>query len=345
MTICKSACLFLLSAGGAICFGQGSISGKVLTAAGNGAAIPGAAVQAKNVDTSETYKATSASGGNYSLSELPEGDYEISVENVTLFRPFHQSGVQVAAQKTTPLDIRLDDVNLNTLGDGGEQFVQLLSDKPAPYGAAPRTIDGKPDLSGVWQGANPKFLGQEPQPLPEAEAASKQRGKRGRLTDLGPMACLPGGISSSVYLEYRIVQTPTVIVLLDGGFNPDRQIYLDGRAHPKEFNTSWMGYSIGHWEGDTLVVDTVGFNGLGWIRGAGRSPAGFPTTEKLRITERFHRLDLGHLEIEIGYDDPTMFKQPFTDHEVRSLAPKDEDVQEYVCAENERDVHHLRFDQ
>src|SRR5215475_10485655 len=123
MRIRKSACLFLLSAAAAICFGQGSISGKILTAAGNGAAIPGAPVQGTNPDTKETYKANSASDGSYSLSGLPPGNYEISVGKVRFFNRFHQSGIQVAAGKTTRLDIRLHDFQLETLGDGGEQFV------------------------------------------------------------------------------------------------------------------------------------------------------------------------------------------------------------------------------
>ena len=239
MTIRKSACLFLLSAAAAICADTGSISGKVRTAAGNGAPIPTAPVQARNLDTKEIYKATATSDGSYSLSRLPEGNYEVSIENMFPFLPFHQAGVRVAGGQTARLDIRLDDINLNTLGDGGEQFVQILADKPAPSGPAPRTSVGKPDLSGVWQVATPKPLGEAPQPLPEAEAISKQRGKRGRLTDLGPGGCMPGGISLAVFDEYRIVQTPTLIVLLDGGFNPPRRAWapegvqsvLDGTLH------------------------------------------------------------------------------------------------------------------
>ena len=315
-------------------------------AAGAGAPIPKAPVQAKNLDTNETFKTTSASDGSYNLSGLSPGGYEISVENVAFFRPFHQSGVQAADAKNTRLDIRLDDFQLNTLGDSGEQFVVALGDHPTPSGPAPRTSDGKPDLSGVWQELfNAKPLGGDPQPLPEAEAASKQRGKRGRITDLGTRGCLPGGIvpfGSPDYPYYRIVQTPSLLVILDGGFNPDRQIYLDGRGHPKDFNPSWMGHSIGHWEGDTLVVDTVGFNDLGWISG-GRVL--FPQTENLHITERFRRLDLGHLEVERTFADPTYLKQPFTTTEVHPLAPKDVDVLEYVCAENERDLAHTKSDQ
>ena len=211
-------------------------------------------------------------------------------------------------------------------------------------GPTPRTSEGKPDLSGVWQPTSPKLLGQEPEPLPEAEAASKQLGKRGRVTDLGTNACLPGGISLAFFWDYRIVQTPALIVIIDGGFSPPRQIYLDGRGHPHDFNPSWMGHSIGHWEGDTLVVDTAGFNDLGWIPSfSSQRPAGFPTTGKLHIAERFRRLDLGRLEVETTYDDPSAFKMPFSTREVRLLAPKDEEVLEYVCTENERDVSHMRF--
>jgi hypothetical protein len=342
MMIRKSACLFLVSAAGAICFGQGSISGRIRTAAGNGAPIPQAPVQARNLDSKEIYKATSASDGSYNLNGLDPGAYEISVENVMFFLPFHESGVQVAAGKTTRLDIRLDDFQLNTLGDGGEQFAEILAYKPALSGPAPRAGDGKPDLSGVWRGvATKQPLGDGPQPLPGAEAASKQRGKRGRLTDLGTTACLPGGINN-FGPPYRIVQTPALIVIIDGGFNPPREIYLDGREPPKDFNPSWMGHSVGHWEVDTLVVDTVGFNNLGWIDDpSNRSRNGFPQTEKLRLTERFRRVDLGHMEVLTTYNDPSVFKQPFTTRQVRSIAPKEEEVPEYVCAENNRDLPHL----
>jgi carboxypeptidase family protein len=337
-TIGKYACFLLVSAAAAICAGQGAISGKILTAAGKGAPVPSAPVGAKNPDTKMEFKATSTADGSYELSGLSAGTYEISVENVPLFLPFHQRDVRVEAGKTTKLDIRLDDFNLNTLGDGGEQFVEILEDKPAPSGPAPRASDGKPDLSGVWGPTLPKLVGDPPQPLPWAEAAAKQRFKLERITDLGPGACLPGGISFGP--SQRLVQTPSLIVMIDGGFNPPRQIYLDGRAHPQEFNPSWMGHSIGHWDGDTLVVDTVGFNDLGWV-GVGPGLPAFPQTGKLHLTERYRRLDLGHLEVETTYEDPSEFKKPFTMRQVSTLAPKDEEVLEYVCAENNRDLPHL----
>jgi hypothetical protein len=332
----KCTCLLLLSAAAAICADQGSISGKILTAAGKGAAVPKAPVEAKNVATQATYKATSAADGTYEFSGLPTGQYEISVENVQFFLPFHEGGVRVVTGKTTRLDIRLEDFQLGTLGDGGEQFAGLLKDGPLPSGPAPRASDGRPDLSGIWGLAwHPEPVGKEPQPLPWAEDVAKQRGKRGRITDLGTAACLPAGIGGFGPPQ-KIVQTPSLIVILDGNFNPDRQIYLDGRGHPRDFNPSWMGHSVGHWEGDTLVVDTVGFNDLGWVS---VGPSSFPQTEKLHITEQFRRLDMGHLQVERTYDDPGAFRQPFTMREVHPL--EDEEVSEYVCAENNRDLPHL----
>ena len=338
MTIGKSFCFLFLFAAVAICAEPGSVSGKILTAAGAGAAVPNAPVQAKNIESKATYKATSAVNGSYELKGLPAGSYEIFIENVPFFLSFHQGGVRVEEGRATRLDIRLDDFQLNTLGDGGDDFVRFLGDRPVPSGPAPRASDGKPDLSGVWGLAfPPKPVGGAPHPLPWAETTAKQRGKRGRITDLGTSACLPAGIGEFGPPQ-RIVQTPSLIVVIDGGFNPPRQIYLDGRGHPKEFNPSWMGHSIGHWEGNTLVVDTVGFNDLGWVSAG---PLLFPQTEKLRITERFRRLDMGHLEVERTHDDPGAFQQPFMTRELHPLASKDEEVSEYVCAENNRDLPHL----
>jgi carboxypeptidase family protein len=175
MTILKSTCILLLTAAAAFGADQGSISGRILTAAGKGAAVPKAPLEARNLDTQATYKVSSALDGSYELGGLPAGAYEISVNYPPFFFPFRQAGVRVTEGKTIRLDIRLDDFNLNTLGDGGEQFVRLLADKSAPSGPVPRTSDGKPDLSGVWQGALPSPGGQEPEPLPWAEAIAKER--------------------------------------------------------------------------------------------------------------------------------------------------------------------------
>jgi hypothetical protein len=335
----KSSCLLLFWAAAAICAGQGSISGKILTAAGAGAPVPKASVQAKSLEA--TRNATTAGDGSYELSGLPPGTYEVSVGNVPFFLPFRQSGVEVTAAKITRLDIRLKDFTLETLGDGGVEFAYFLADKPVPSGSTPRTSDGKPDLSGIWLGTLANTIGEPPELLPAAAAIAK----RWEASNTPPPTtlCLPGGIGTESIAEFQIVQTATLLVMVDGGFNPTRMIYLDGREHPKEFNPSWMGHSIGHWEGDTLVVETVGFNDLGRLgTELGGLSQNAPRTEKLRVIERFRRPDLGHLEVENTFDDPGTFKKPFKTRYVKSLAPKDQEILEYVCAENERDVQHLR---
>jgi hypothetical protein len=252
-----------------------------------------------------------------------------------MFVPFQQKNIQVTAGQTVPLDIRLSDTQLNTLGDGGDDYVKLVAGNPAPAGRTPRTREGKPDLNGVWFAAIYRSKGDAPEPLPWAADVAKKRRDRMNIDSPGAH-CLPTGLASSGNLRpYRIVQTKDVIVIIEESNDPPRQIYLDGRRHAEDPNTSFLGHSIGHWEGDTLVVDTVGLNEAGWI-GFGS----FPQTEKLHIVERFHRTDLGHLEREVTFDDPTTFKKPWTIWRVSQLAPKTLEVLEYVCAENNKDVQH-----
>jgi hypothetical protein len=280
--------------------------------------------------------AQSATDGTYRLAGLPPGTYEVSAEFPPLLLPFKQDNVPLQAGQTLRLDIRLNDVQLNTLGDGGAGFVYLTSEKPAPAGRAPRTREGKPDLNGVWLSALPSPVGDRLEPLPWAAAVVKQRTEN--LSKDSPQAhCLPMGLSyAGFFTTYRLIQTPKLLAIIDENGDPARQVYLDGRGHPKDPNPSYVGHSVGRWEGDTLVVDTVGFNDRGWL-----TFAGFPQTEMLRITERFRRPDLGHLEMEMTFDDPTVFKKPWRQKRVSSLAPASMELLEYVCSENNRDVQHL----
>jgi hypothetical protein len=313
----------------------GTITGTIVTLSG-GTPVPKAPIRAKNTVTGASFSAQSATNGNYMVTSLPPGTYEISAELPPLFLPFRQENIPVQARQTTHVDIHLDDGQLNTLGDGGDDFVKLVAEQPAPAGRTPLTRDGKPDLTGVWLPALHKPLGAPPEPLPCAEALVKERGEN--LLKDSPMShCLPMGISfSGSFLPYRFVQTPTLLVIIDENDDPARQIYLDGRSHPKDPNPSFMGHSVGRWEGDTLVVDTVGFNDRGWL-----GFDNYPQSEKLRVTERYRRPDLGHLELEITFDDPSAFKKPWKMKRVSSLAPKDMELLEYICAENNRDTGHL----
>ena len=197
---------------------------------------------------------------------------------------------------------------------------------------APRTADGKPDLTGVWRGAGPLYrfnIAQDLKPediQPWAEALFLQRVRDSRKDS--PLAkCLPVSVPFQNFFNLtRMVQTPTLMMMLyESPNSPHRTIFMDGRDLPKDPNPTWLGYSIGRWDGDWLVVTTSGFNDKAWL-----DSAGHPQTESLRITERMRRRDFGHMDYEITIDDPKAFTRPFTIKRERLLAP-DTDLLEDFC--------------
>ena len=214
--------------------------------------------------------------------------------------------------------------------------------KPNLAAPAPKASDGKPDLSGLWNlgvaiGVGANITGD----LPPADiqpwvAALSRR----RLEDFGKddpeiTGCRPGGPRHITRAGLaKIIQTPELIAFLyeDLAF---RQIFLDGRQMPRDPNPAWMGYSIGHWEGDTLVVETAGFNDRTWLDFAGHGH-----TEALRMTERYRRRDFGHLDLQVTLDDPQAYAKPWTVSAGGTLAA-DTELLEYVCLENEKDHVHL----
>jgi hypothetical protein len=221
---------------------------------------------------------------------------------------------------------------------------RLPDGKPNLSAPAPRTPDGKPDLSGIWRAGRTGDYGYDynvAQTLtpdgvqPWAEALRLQRVQDFRKDS--PLArCLPVSVP---FLNFRglsrIVQTPGLIVILHESPNsPHRTIFTDGRELPKDPNPTWLGYSVGHWEQDTLVVNSAGFNDRGWL-----DVGGHPQTETLRITERIRRRDVGHLEYEMTLDDPKTFTRPFTLRADKTLAP-DIELLEDIC-ENEQSGAHL----
>ena len=205
--------------------------------------------------------------------------------------------------------------------------------KPNLTAPAPRTPDGKPDLSGLWQRISPKYERNIAADLkagevqPWAEALVQQR-----LEDLGvnhmALQCLPWGpnYTNSSRLT-KIVQTPGLILMLDEGL-AYRQVFMDGRALEPNPNPAWMGYSVGHWEGDALVVESAGYNDRTWL-----DRDGHPHTEALRMTERYRRQDFGHLEIEITLNDPAVYARPWTVALSARLTP-DTELLESVCNES-----------
>ena len=209
-----------------------------------------------------------------------------------------------------------------------------------------RTPDGKPDLSGTWESRG--YFGNLARDLkpgellmqPWAEAQVKENQTNLHKND--PMvACMPPGVprvelggSAGMPHPMKIVQTPSLVVLLyETSTNQTfRQVFLDGRALPKEPQPTWLGYSVGRWEGDTLVVETTGFNGRTWVD----TGAGHPQTEAGRVIERFTRRDIGHMDIEITIDDPKAYVRPWNAKIPSTLLP-DSDLIETFC-ENEKDI-------
>lgn len=200
--------------------------------------------------------------------------------------------------------------------------------KPDLSAPAPRASDGRPDLSGVWRTESSTQNSPKLQPWADALARSRMENLR---RDSPEALCLPGPIA---YMGVgRIVQTPGLLLMLyDGTYY--RQIFLDGRELPKDPNPDWLGYSVGRWDHDALIVETVGFHDRTWLRGDG-----VPGSEHLHITEQISRTDFGHLEVRATYADPSVLLAPLT---VTTRFVLD-DVQplEYVCNENERDRVHL----
>ena len=308
----------------------GAIVGSVVDA--DAQPVPHVQVQATNKLTKSVYKASGSEQGRFSLSALPPGDYDLSI-TAPGFYPSNRT--LTVANQPLQLDVRLLEYQLGTLGDGREFRVQLLSPHPAPSGPAPRTADGKPDLSGVWFAQRTIDPG-KPEPLPWAQELLDERIANNQK-DAPGAHCLPRGITNAGALfPFKLVQTPTLLVMLfEDDLPSHRQVFLDGRSHPKDPNPTWMGHSIGHWVEDTLVIDTVGFDDRSWL-----DSQGHPHTEKMHVIERFRRPDLGHLEIEFTIDDPGAYKKPWKIERVAELDPGD-DIGEYVCAEGEKDAQHL----
>jgi hypothetical protein len=212
--------------------------------------------------------------------------------------------------------------------------------KPNLTAPAPKMPDGKPDLSGVWEHLNARdtayYLDRIQIPWqPWAETLFKQRTEDNQI-DNPESRCLPRGIPKADAFDiHKIVQTSGLIVILYEYGTTFRQIFTDGRALPKDPNPTWMGYSVGHWEGDTLVVESNGFNGKAWLSGRGN-----PTTDALHLIERIRRRDFGHMDIQITIDDPKAYTKPWTAELHPELIP-DTELIEFVCNENERDLRHL----
>jgi len=212
---------------------------------------------------------------------------------------------------------------------------QEVKRPPAPTGPVPRLPDGTIDLGdGIWvvvpQSGQASMRSAEAVLLPSAKALLASR----RGTDDPSAWCLPNGVLRYGPYPFRFIQNythkrPTHVYILFELHRTFRQVFMDGRAHPAELDSTWFGHSVGRYEQDALVIDTVGFNDKSWL-----DNRGMPHTDRLHTTERWTRVDAGHMTSEVTVDDPGAYSRPFTVTSQLTLAAPGDELMEYVCQEN-----------
>jgi hypothetical protein len=218
---------------------------------------------------------------------------------------------------------------------------RLPNGKPNLSAQVPKAADGRPDLSGIWVPTGFTIKNLTPEVTapfqPWAEAVYKQR-----LANPGKgdprNGCIPPGLPAMDLVPgfpIKIVQSSSLLLLLYENYTMYRQIFIDARELPKDLNPTWMGYSVGRWDGDSLVVEVVGFNDKTWL-----DVDGHPHSDALHLIERFRRKDFGHMDLEITIDDPKAYTRAWTSKAQLMLDP-DTELIEFICNENERDFTHI----
>ena len=204
--------------------------------------------------------------------------------------------------------------------------------KPDLAAPAPRGADGHPDLSGPWTGRSAVFQVPEEELTEKSKALIRER-EENYFKDRPAFRCQPAGPETVIGWR-RIVQTPSLIAIAYETLTY-RFIFMDGRTLEANPERTWMGYSVGRWEGDTLVVESFGFNDRTWL-----DARGLPHTEALRTTERYRRRTLGQLQVELTVADPGAFAKPWTVTYDLEFQP-DTEMVEAVCEDKSRFVGRL----
>ena len=220
---------------------------------------------------------------------------------------------------------------------GGENGPRRAADVKK---VVPRLPDGKIDLNGVWTGGGDGAIERQLKPgelksimLPWAQ---KLHADRNAVDGLDPyFSCMPGGpLRITGGFGWRLVQYPTtntthIFMLQEGNAHTYRQIFMDGRKHPEDPSPTWYGHSIGRWDGDTLVADTIGLNDRFWL-----DTGGAPHTEKLHLVEKWTRPDYNTLSRVVTIDDSGAFTRPFDVKFTAKIATPESEIMEYICIEN-----------
>jgi len=304
---------------------DGSLSGTV-TGTGD-IALSDATIRAVNTETGAEVRVRAMLDGRYEIEVLPGGIYTVSAGMPCCsFQEHTEENVSIGVGESVRLDLRLEET-LHVLGDDPALMnAAIRARQEVPDAPVPRDSEGRPDLTGVWfHSLDP--LQDAPIALEWAEEIAQERIANG-LRDHPHNRCLPAEVYSPGAASFmlKLVQTPDLLVILFEDVPGFRQVFLDGRAHPSNPNPTWMGHSVGRWEGDTLVIETVGFNDRGW-NGV------YPSTEEMRLEERLTRTEYGTINVVLTIDDPGVYEQPWVRRMRFDLAPQEE-LFEYVCETN-----------
>jgi hypothetical protein len=311
---------------------QSSLNGLVSEPTGIAAA--GAPIQITNKTTGVVVRTMSEPDGRYVFNGLPAGSWFFSIVMPGFAFERINREIVLEAGKILILNIGLTEtVNGSTLGDDPARLAQVLLKRArVPARPAPHDATGRPDLSGVWLVTDDPYP-EQPEVLPWAASLIRER-RQNLMKDAPHNHCLPGAPplpASTAPFIARFVQTTSLMVILFEDSPGFRQVFLDGMDRSQRSDPTWMGISIGKWAGDSLVVETVGFNDRSWIGAAGGGV--IPHTEMLRMTERYKRVDFGHMELRVTFEDPGALTKPFHLNLKLDLAPQEE-VLEYVCENN-----------
>ncbi|MCZ6756976.1 MAG: carboxypeptidase-like regulatory domain-containing protein [Bacteroidetes bacterium] len=287
-------------------------------------------VRANAPNSGEAGRSESTVDGSYRISNLPAGSYTLEINTpCCAYLNFESDPIDLDEGETLDFEVRLEEGDsFNTIGDDpGVIAAALRSEANIPDLPPPRTEQGKPDFSGVW------LIGRDPFPVDREALPWAEEILRERVANFGidnpHLQCLPGGPpipGGAAPFMAKFVQKPDLLIILFEDYPGFRQVFMDGREHPEDPNPSWVGHSIGQWDGDVLVIDTIGYNDRGWM-------SRYPRSEELHIIERYTRSEYGRIDLEMTVEDPKVFTKPWTSGTPFHLAPQEELI-EYVCENN-----------
>ena len=316
-------------------FAQGAIEGSLIDP--NGANITGLNqdVLLINTDTGQEYRGQTTLQGNYQINGLPAGSYDLSfLFRTAMYQSYTEEGISITDGQTLQHDLNIEwSINLGTIGDDpGMLAADMMRRTGELNGPAPRLFNGQVNFSGHW------VVRQTPdvpviRPPYQPWAAEMDEELRALNFQNAGAYCLPqSAVLSTMGYPWQIVQTPNIIIQIMEFVTPGwRQIFLDGREPPEFWNPSWQGRSVGHWEGDTLVVVTDGFNEY--------TPGFGIHTANMVVTERYTRPELGTMRVEITVDDPEALTDSYTNIREFGLV-LGEEILEFICAEGNTDPSH-----